>query len=268
VEQISSRKNPIVKRFRGLARSVRPDDEVLLDGVHLIREALNADVPLEVVAIAQSLPDAATRGLLRRASAAGARTLSVSESVLSAISPVKQPTGIVAIARCGKTTIDRIFERTPQLVMVLGRVQDPGNVGAIIRACEACGATGVITTPGTADPFGWKALRGSMGSAFRLPVAAQPSVELAVQAASIAGLRVYASVPRDGTALPSVDLTVPSAILLGGEGAGLEPDAIVSAHERITIPMTPPVESLNVATAAALILYEASRQRGFGQSHA
>jgi TrmH family RNA methyltransferase len=158
--------------------------------------------------------------------------------------------------------MERVFERAPSLVLILDRVQDPGNVGAIIRAGEACGATGVITTPGTADPFGWKALRGSMGSALRLPVARADSIDDAARAASRAGVRVYASVPREGTSLTSADLTGGLALLLGGEGAGLDAAAIASADERITIPMRPPVESLNVATAAALILYEASRQRG------
>jgi RNA methyltransferase, TrmH family len=261
VERISSRQNPLVKRFRDVARSVRRDNQILLDGAHLVTEALDANVPLEVIAVVTGKITDEADAIMRRASSTGTRAVSVSAPVLAAISPVRQPSGIVAIARAGMTTIERVLARTPQLVVIIAGAQDPGNVGAIVRAAEACGATGVITTPGTADPFAWKALRGSMGSAFRLPIAAQPSARDAMRIASNAGLRTFASVPRDGTPLPSADLSGPAAILVGGEGAGLDPDVVANADERIAIPMSPHVDSLNVATAAALIVYEAARQR-------
>ena len=147
------------------------------------------------------------------------------------------------------------------MVLLLNQVQDPGNVGAIIRAAEACGATGVVAGEGTADPFGWKALRGAMGSTFRLPVASGQTLADAVGSARAAGLRVFATAARDGTPLAACDLRGPSAILFGGEGAGLPQDLLDASDERLTIPMRPPVESLNVAIAAALVLYEAARQR-------
>jgi len=181
--------------------------------------------------------------------------------VLAAMSPVREPAGIVAIARCGPGSIDRVLASPPQLVVIVAAVQDPGNVGAIVRTAEACGATGVITTAGSANAFGWKALRGSMGSAFRMPIATQPSVLDAVRASRAAGLRVFATVIRDGTPLPSTALSGPSAIVLGGEGSGLDDEVVAAADERLTIPMKAPVDSLNVASAAALIVYEAARQR-------
>ena len=147
------------------------------------------------------------------------------------------------------------------MVLMLSQVQDPGNVGAIIRAAEACGATGVVAGEGTADPFGWKALRGAMGSTFRLPVASGQTLADAVASARAAGLRVFATAAREGTPLAACDLRGPSAILFGGEGAGLPQDLLDASDERLTIPMRPPVESLNVAIAAALVLYEAARQR-------
>jgi TrmH family RNA methyltransferase len=134
-------------------------------------------------------------------------------------------------------------------------------VGAIVRAAEGCGATGIIAGDGSADPFGWKALRGAMGSSFRLPVAAKSSLTDAVCRARGDGLRVFAATARDGSPLPECDLRGPAAILLGAEGAGLPQELIASADQCVTIPMQPPVESLNVAMAAALIVYEASRQR-------
>ena len=264
MDHISSRQNPLVARFRDVARGGQGDDSVLVDGPHLVTEALNAGVAVEVVAFVDQASDPELEGIVRRASASGARTVSVSMSVLSAISPVREPSGIVAIARCGPVALERVFARTPQLVVILAAVQDPGNVGAIIRAAEACGATGVMTTPGSADAFGWKALRGSMGSTFRMPVAKAVSALDAIRAAKAAGLRVFATVPHDGTPLPSATLTGPSAIVLGGEGSGLDAELLAAADERLAVPMQPPVESLNVATAAALIVYEAARQRAQG----
>ncbi len=197
-----------------------------------------------------------------RCAAGGARVVTAPESVLLMMSPVKQPAGVVALGRLKSSTVEAaIAAGSPQLLLLLDHVQDPGNVGAIIRAAEACGATAVITGPGTADPFGWKALRGSMGSAFRLPVAMTRNLEDAMQAARDAGLRIFATVPRGGTALARTRFAQPSAILLGGEGPGLSEALVATADEHVTIPMQPPVESLNVAIAAALILYEASRQR-------
>jgi TrmH family RNA methyltransferase len=158
-------------------------------------------------------------------------------------------------------TLDDALAVAPQMVFLLDEVQDPGNVGAIVRVADACGATGIVAGHGTADPMGWKALRGSMGSVFRVPVAVRQPLPAAVRAARDLGLAVFAAVPRDGTSLPDCDLRRPLAVLLGGEGAGLSEDLVALAATRLTIPMRRPVESLNVATAAALIAYEAQRQR-------
>jgi TrmH family RNA methyltransferase len=265
VERISSRHNPLVKRFREVAARARPDDAVLLDGAHLLREALSAGIQLETVAVADSADDAEIRELTAESARAGVKTIAVTSAVLAAISPVRTPSGIVAIAKIKSVPVAAAFGPRPQLVVVLHEIQDPGNVGAVIRVAEACGATGVVASAGTADPFGWKALRGAMGSAFRLPVAyGAPHLEYR-SALEQAGVSLLAAVPRGGTLLPSADLRKPVAILLGGEGAGLPPDLLGAANGRVTIPMQSGVDSLNVAASAAIILYEAARQRGGGQ---
>jgi TrmH family RNA methyltransferase len=258
VERISSRQNPIVKRFRAVADS--PDDHVLLDGAHLLEDALASGIGVDFVAVRDGDTDSHAARLADRAARHGARVVAVTGAVLSAISPVRHPSGVVAIARRRPATLADALERAPQLVLMLADVQDPGNVGAIIRAAEGCGATGVVASGGSADPFGWKALRGSMGSAFRLPVARQP-LDGAVAAARDRGIQVIAAVPRGGTPLPLCDLRRPSAVLLGGEGTGLAADLLSRADGQVSIPMRPPVESLNVATTAALVTYEAMRQR-------
>jgi TrmH family RNA methyltransferase len=264
MERISSRQNATVKRFRELGRSRAADDWMLLDGQHLVEEALSAGIRLDVVAFGERVVPGRLATLAAQSARAGARTLSVSDEVLAAMSPVERSSGVVAIAQRPAASIDDVLARAPQLVLMLSGIQDPGNVGAIIRAAEACGATGVVTGEATADPLGWKALRGSMGSTLRLPVAARQPLEQVASSARHAGLRVIATVPRGGTPLPQADLRHPCAVLLGGEGGGLSDALLSDADERITIPMKPPVESLNVSIAAALILYEASRQRSAG----
>jgi len=175
---------------------------------------------------------------------------------------VTRPSGVVAIAHLRARQADEVLRAVrPALVLVLSGVQDAGNVGAIIRAAEGGGATGVICTEGTADPFGWKALRGGMGSTFRLPIAVRQPIAAALGLARAAGLAVIATVPRDGTPMSRCDLRQPAAVLLGAEGAGLEEATARDADVRLTIPMHGPVESLNVAITAALICFEAARQR-------
>ena len=256
---ITSRPNPAVKQFRDAAEA--GGDEMLLDGPHLLGEALLARLPVELVAVESAAVNGEVDALVRRAAEAGARVLDVSASVLEAMSPVRRPTGIVAIAHRRESTLEQVLGGAPQMVLMLEHVQDPGNVGAIIRAADACGATGVVVGAGSADPFGWKALRGSMGSAFRLPVASRQNLADAIEHARRLGLQLFAAVPRDGTSLPARDLRGPVAIVLGGEGAGVSADLLELVDGRLTIPMRPTVDSLNVATAAALIAYEAQRQR-------
>ncbi len=261
MKTITSRHNAIVKRYRQVARR-EADDLILLDGVHLLTEAVRAGVPVAcVVWSARARATADAKRLLGRLQAQGAETWEASEPVIGAISPVKSASGVVALAHRPAWTLARALERRPQLVVAAVDVQDAGNVGAIVRSAEAGGATAAVFCGASADPFGWKALRGSMGSALRLPVVAAQASELLTQSRG-AGVRVLATVPRGGTPMFDVDLTRPVALLLGGEGPGLPEDITRAADEKITIPMGGPVESLNVAVAAALLVYEASRQRG------
>jgi TrmH family RNA methyltransferase len=287
MERISSRQNAVVKRFRDLARASRGTGssrdhasrgghaaEVLLDGEHLVHEALACDIAVEIAAVAEkALAD--SRGPLARVAGVvkkrGGRIVAVTDQVLAAMSPVQHPSGVVAIGRARPADLPVVFSSAAHLplVVVVAGVQDPGNVGAIVRAAAAFGASGVAALDGTANPFGWKALRGAMGGTFRVPVAAHARLPDVVGAARDAGVRLIAAVPRGGTPLPALDLRGPTAIVLGAEGAGVDPDTVRAAAGTVTIPMGAPirrsgpgqVESLNVAVAAAVILYEAMRQR-------
>jgi TrmH family RNA methyltransferase len=261
MDLISSRQNAIVKRFRQLAAGDPTGEWMLLDGEHLVSEALGSGLRIDIAAFVERLANGPMAGIVDALERRGARVVAVTDQVLGAMSPVRQPSGVVAIAKRPSAALDQVLHTRHSLVLILGDVQDPGNVGAIIRAAEGCGATGIVITTGAADPFSWKALRGGMGSTFRLPIASGQSLDAAVEHARAAGLRVIATTARTGTPLPDSDLRPGCAILLGGEGPGLPAAIVDAADERVTIPMQAPVESLNVAIAAALVLYEAARQR-------
>ena len=266
MDVIASRKNPFVATVRRVADG-DDRDRVLLDGLHLLEEARAAQLPIASAAFtarALAAADGRARRLATALAGTGVRVVQVADPVMEALSPTAQPSGVVAVAARPKHALDAVIGRPggpAALVVVAVDVQDPGNVGAIARVAEAAGATGYVVAGQSADPFGWKALRGSMGSAFRVPIAARESLSEAARTARERGIRLLAAVPRNGIALPQSDLRGPLAVLLGGEGAGLSDALVALASARLTIPMRPPVESLNVATAAALITYEARRQR-------
>jgi RNA methyltransferase, TrmH family len=249
-----------VSRFRTAARG-DVGGVMLLDGAHLIADAIAAAVTFQLAAVTPASSEAThIRGLVAALTGNGVEVITVSASVMDAVSPVKTPTGIVALAERPATDTGQLFAGQALVVGAVD-VQDPGNLGAIVRVAEAAGATGFVAAGGSANPFGWKALRGSMGSALRLPIASELTPEDAVAAARHHGCRVIAAVPRHGRSLFEADLSGPITILIGGEGQGLTAAIADGADERITIPMQAPVESLNAAVTAALIVYEARRQR-------
>ena len=259
VETITSRRNPLAARFRRAARREAGDRDVLIEGPRLVEDALAAGLRIDVAAVSTA-PAPRAAALARRLEPA-ARVVRVPAAVMDALSPAATPSGLVALAALSPAPLEDALRVPRPLVVGLSGVQDPGNTGAAVRAVEAGGASGVVAVGG-ADPFGWKALRGAMGSAFRLPVARADDPAAVARLAAAHGLRVIAAAPRGGTPAAEVDLRGPCLVWLGAEGSGLDGDAAATADETVSIPMRPPVESLNLAVAAALIVYEAARQRG------
>ena len=258
---ITSRQNPLVTRFRTAARG-DVGGVILLDGSHLVADAHTAGVTFQLVAVTPgSREKDDIRILVDMLERGGVEVITVSASVMNAVSPVKTPSGMVALAERPVAAAGALYAGSAALAVIAVDVQDPGNLGAIVRVAEAAGATGFIAAGGSANPFGWKALRGSMGSALRLPIASAIETDEAIADARRHGCRIVATVPRDGTSLFEVDLTGPIAVAIGGEGQGLPSSVVESADERVTIQMQAPVESLNAAVTAALIVYEAARQR-------
>ena len=235
---------------------------LLLDGVHLVSEAVAAGVRIRHAAVKTGAMNITEIGVLvDKLTRSSADVVMASASVMDALSPVRSSSTIVALADRPSASEQTVYRHDAPLVVTAIDVQDPGNIGAIVRVAEAGGATAVLVAGACADPFGWKALRGSMGSALRLPILVEHDADRAVADARRHGCRIVATVPRAGRSLFDVAYTGPVAVLIGGEGPGLPPAVIDAADERVTIPMQTPVESLNAAVTAALIVYEARRQR-------
>ena len=263
VPAITSRQHPIVKRFRAVARG--DDMAALVDGWHLIADAQRASIEFEMVAVAGAPPDREMSELMRRLERS-ARVVEVSTDVMDAISPVRSPSGVVALVARRPAMVGDTLAPHPALVIVAVDLQDPGNGGALVRAAEAGGVTGVIFCGASVDPWGWKPLRASMGSTFRLPVAREANPSSVVSALKHAGLRIAATMPRGGVPMHDAALDDGLAILVGGEGEGLPSSLVESADVKLSIPMSGAVESLNVAVATAVLVYEARRQRGADQA--
>ena len=263
-ETINSRKNPLAQRARAV-RDGREKEFVFVEGVRLCEEALRASVRFELVLYTRALAeDARGASLLKGLREACRETHAVSEDVLESVSDTKTPQGLVAIARrpqTGREVVGRAT-RVP-LVVVLHRANNPSNAGAVLRVAEAAGATGVILTKGSTDPLSPKSLRGSMGSAFRLPLWTGPTLEEVFDWCAEKGIPAVATAAGAPSLHTEIDWTTPRAVVLGPEAGGLSAAELKSAHDAVRIPMREPVESLNLATALAVVLYEAARQRSF-----
>ena len=227
---------------------------MLIDGPHLLDDALTARVRVELV-----LSDGRHAALTERARSAGATVHEGSASVLEAASPVTSPTGIVALAYWQPQDIADVLAADAPLIGLVG-VQDPGNVGSVIRSADALGAGGVLLLDNSADPGSWKCLRGAMGSTFRIPIARGRSADV-IEQANGRKRPVVAAVASGGTPLESIALDDSAIVLLGNEGAGLNETVSRRADHAMTITMRAGMDSLNVSVTAALILWEAHRQR-------
>ena len=264
MRSITSRQNPVVARFRALADT--PDAtgaRVLLDGAHLVRDAQESGHTFEIAAISSSrlASDTEESQLAERLDKSGVDVIQAPEAVFAAISPVRTPSGIVAIASRRPTSASEICAVEAAVILVAIDVQDPGNVGALIRTGEAGGVTGIFVCGTSANPFSWKAIRGSMGSALRLPVVSGMSTASVMTCLRSGGIRTIAAVPRGGEDPDTIDWHGRVALILGGEGAGVPETITQSCDALVSIPMAARVESMNVAAAGAVLEYAARRKR-------
>jgi RNA methyltransferase, TrmH family len=250
--RVESRQNARIKELRaGLARGTKTP-HIAIEGLHLVQEALKSGLTLHTVFVRDG-----SEAMLEQLMPGDAEVLIVAEEVFASATMTERPQGIAALVEAPEFQLPAMFAGTPLVVIAAG-LQDPGNLGTLVRSAEAFGATGMILLPGTVSLWNAKTLRASSGSAFRLPVVALSAGD-AFAALREHGIRLFAAVARDGDS--QADLRGPSALLVGNEGAGLPDEWIAQADARITIPLPGAVESLNAAIAGSVLLYEAMRQR-------
>jgi TrmH family RNA methyltransferase len=250
---ITSRANASVKQLRAaFAGQARLSGGlVAIEGDHLVDEALRSGLVFKTLFLSERRP---VSGSLPRS----VQVLRLAQDVFQSCVETQSPQGIAALLVPPVGSVEAMLKATP-LILIAAGLQDPGNLGTLIRSAEAFGATGVLTTPGTVCPWNQKSIRASAGSVFRVPLATLDAAAIAMLRQHHVGL--LAATANASTSIEAAQLRSPIAILIGNEGGGLSPDDLALTDERIAIPMPGPVESLNAAVAGSLLLYEAARQR-------
>lgn len=267
---ITSRDNQLARRARAV-RDGRIEGRIFIEGLRLSREAARASLAVEDVICTEAFAGDERGGELfpLLGKAASERLSIVSESVFSSLSDTKTPQGIILLAERphnGRAALERNTEEAP-LIVVMHQLNNQLNAGALLRTAEAAGATGAITTTCTTDLFSPKALRGAMGSSFRLPLWTGASFDEVISWCERRRINTVGSDVRATKSHTEIDWTKPTALIVGAESIGLKSAEAAALNERVRIPMRSPVESLNVAVASAVVLYEAERQRTIGSRH-
>src|SRR5882724_9388187 len=262
-QTITSRENPLLQRARAV-RDGRETDLIFVEGLRLCEEALRSNLKVEAVIYSDELAEKErAKTFLARVAPVTSRLAAVSERLLGTISYTKTPQGIVLLAtRPQAERFDVSASKNPLLV-VMHRINNPVNVGAILRTAEAAGATGAIATSHTTDPFSPKSLRGAMGSAFRLPIWSGPSYEDVINWCAQNEIHTIGADAAGSTDYTAVAWSQSCALILGPESAGLSEAELKLTSQTVKVPMKGSVESLNVAVTAGVLLYEAARQRSF-----
>jgi RNA methyltransferase, TrmH family len=256
MKHITSRENPLYKELRhlaGSARARREHDMIVLDGVHLVQTYLSrfgsASLRLFIKQSAHDHPEIA------QLAEQSASVMLLDDSLFDRAAPVESPVGILALAP--RPTPPSISTASPLHVLLDG-VQDPGNVGAILRSAAAAGAVAAHLSSDCADPWSPKTLRGGMGAQFVIPIL--QSEDLSSAAAALA-VPLVACAANAQTSLFHADLRGPLGVIIGGEGGGISQSLLRQAHQLLRIPMSAGIESLNAAVAASVVFYERLRQQ-------
>lgn len=249
MEHITSRHNPLMGHIRRLAGSAayrRATGEFLCDSPKLLQEALLWQAEITAVVTISPLPRLPEH----------IRQVQVPEDVMASISPVKTPQGVLFTCRLPQLPLPQTL--TGRRYVLLDGVQDPGNVGTILRTLDAFDADGLLLTGGCADPYGWKAVRSSMGAVFRRPIYSDTPEELAVLLHR-SGLPLYGAALREDTVDARQADYTRCTLAIGSEGRGLSREVLDLCDQTIRIPMSDRCESLNAAIAAAVLLWESWR---------
>jgi TrmH family RNA methyltransferase len=221
----------------------------------VIAEALRSSHEITDLFVTSDAPPA----IAVQASEAGAHVHEVGPAVLRSLSDTVTSQGAVAVVSV--QTVSLADLASPDLVVVLGEVRDPGNAGTLARSALAAGASGAVFVTGTVDPFGPKTIRASAGSIFHLPVVTSVALDEALNELRGSGLQVLGTEARADKSIYETDLRAPTAMIVGNEGWGLPQGARELVDEIVSIPMRGPVESINAGIAGSVMLFEAARQR-------
>jgi RNA methyltransferase, TrmH family len=278
-EAITSRENKWLKIFRAALRGTGPTEgePIGVEGPKLVEDALRSGSRAEALLVSEAGEASDLERILRVAgeSEAGiprSRVMRTTDKLFASVAGTETPQGVAALfaqpawefddVLRGAAAADRSLHGEAALVVVMAAVQDPGNVGTIVRSAEAFGATGVVTTRGSADPWSPKALRASAGSGLRVPTLRGMAIPVLLAQLRVAGVKIVAASSHSAVVIGTgADLRGAVAIFIGNEGAGLSAEIEQMADARISIPMSAAVESLNAGVAASVVLYEAARQR-------
>jgi TrmH family RNA methyltransferase len=274
LRRVEGRHNPLVKQLRqAFSRAeLTESGDCAIEGLRILEEAIRSGLRFSAVFFRESAQDRAERLLPQLG--AQVETLLLPDKLFDSLVPSETPQGVAALVRLKEFSLDDVVEQERLQVgpiVVLAGLQDPGNLGTILRSSEAFGSAGVVLGEGTVSPFNSKVIRASAGSVFRLPVihgqshargkSSTAKLEEVSNKLQAKGVRLIATSSHKGTPLDQADLKSAVAIFFGNEGAGLSREVMAKMDEVIAIPHTAQVESLNAGVAASIVLYEAARQR-------
>ena len=262
---LDGRHHPLIKELRRIVRSgvlladgLQLGGLLLLETARMIEDALASGIEITHLFVRRGAEQRA--GGILAALSPDAAIYEVAAEVFDGLPSIETSQGILALARAPQWEENDLFRGGAPLIVVAAGVQDPGNLGAMIRTAEAFKATGMLLTEGTVSPFNAKTVRATAGSVLRLPMLAGLSIAEILKMLSRRDVRLHAALVGQGKPLSEIRFDGPVAVAIGSEGAGL-PEALARAGERFSIPISPSVESLNAATATAVVLYEIARQR-------
>jgi TrmH family RNA methyltransferase len=270
LRRVEGRHNPLVKQLRqafSYAELTESGDSAI-EGLRILEEAIRSGLRFSAVFFRDSSQDRAERLLPQLG--AQVETLLLPDKLFDSLVPSDSPQGVAALVRLKEFSLDDIIEKERLQIgpiVALAGLQDPGNLGTILRSSEAFGSAGVVLGEGTVSPFNSKVIRASAGSVFRLPVihghgkSGTAKLDEVSEKLRARGVRLIATSSHKGTPLDQADLKEATAIFFGNEGAGLSREVMSKMDEVIAIPHTAQVESLNAGVAASIVLYEAARQR-------
>jgi RNA methyltransferase, TrmH family len=263
ISQLTSRENALFKTIRLISSGSRraPAELVVAEGIRVLQEIEKCGCPIDAVLLSEGFGNSSKEeALLDGWLARNVRICRTSESLFRSVSDVRAPQGAIALVRFPERKLDAAAPGQNALVLFACGIQDPGNLGTIIRTAAAAGASLVCMGPKTVSPRNPKAIRASAGAIFRIPIVEHAEMSQFLDYCACHSIRAYRTDILQGLAYTHVDLRSPSAILLGNEGNGITNEECIELPA-IRIPMAEDVESLNVAMAGAIILFEASRQR-------